>query len=174
MLEILYCPVVLATKLSILLQLIHIFAPARERVTYYVCQIMIWFNSLFYTSIMLVVIFQCNPRAKFWEPTLPGHCISIEAVDIVAAAINVLSDVVLLLLPITCIWQLQMPSRSKLAVSAVFTTGLLYVQNDFGCEGSALIYHSACVSSIMRLVTSVQIVGKQDITWGIMDEGLWT
>ena len=164
----------LATKLSILLQLIHIFAPARERATYYVCQIMIWFNSLFYISTMLVVIFQCNPRAKFWEPTLPGHCINIEAVDNAAAAINVLSDVVLLLLPITCTWQLQMPSRSKIGVSAVFTTGILYVQKNFHCEGSALIYQSACVSSIMRLVTSIQIVGKQDITWGIMDEGLWT
>ena len=162
------------TKLSILLQLMHIFAPARERVTYYVCQIMIWFNVLFYISTMLVVIFQCNPRAKFWEPTLPGHCINIEVVDIVAAAINVFSDVVLLLFPITCVWQLQMPNRSKVAVSAVFTTGILYVENDFDCERSALIYHSACVSSIMRLVTGVQLVGKQDVTWGIMDEGLWT
>ncbi len=81
-------------------------------------------------STMFVVIFQCNPRAKFWEPTLPGHCINIEVVDIVTAAINVVSDVVLLLLPITCIWQLQMPSRSKVAVSAVFTTGILCVHNE--------------------------------------------
>ena len=127
---ILYCPVVLVIKLSILLQLMHIFAPARERATYYVCQIMIWFNTLFYLSTMFVVIFQCNPRAKFWEPTLPGHCINIDVVDIVTAAINVLSDIVLLLLPLTCIWQLQMQSSSKVAVSAVFFTGILYVHND--------------------------------------------
>ena len=127
---ILYCPVVLVIKLSILLQLMHIFAPARERATYYVCQIMIWFNTLFYLSTMFVVIFQCNPRAKFWEPTLPGHCINIDVVDIVTAAINVLSDIVLLLLPLTCIWQLQMQSSSKIAVSAVFFTGILYVHND--------------------------------------------
>lgn len=91
---------------------------------------MIWFNTLFYLSTMFVVIFQCNPRAKFWEPTLPGHCINIDVVDIVTAAINVLSDIVLLLLPLTCIWQLQMQSRSKVAVSAVFFTGILYVHND--------------------------------------------
>ena len=78
---------------------------------------------------MFVVIFQCNPRAKFWNPTLPGHCINSDAVDVVTAAINVLSDIVLLLLPLKCVWELQMQSRSKVAVSAVFLTGILYVHN---------------------------------------------
>lgn len=36
-----------------------------------------------------------------------------------------------------------------------------------------LIACSACLCSIMRIVTSVQFVGEKDITWGIMSEGLW-
>lgn len=164
----------LVAKLSILLQLMHVFAPARDRATYYVCQGMIWFNILFYLTTMFIVIFQCNPRAKFWNPTLPGHCLNIVTINIVTAAINVLSDVVLLLLPVTCIWQLQMKNRTKIALSAVFATGTLYVQDDFNCGGPALIYYSACIASIMRLVTGIHMVGEQDITWAIMDEGLWT
>ena len=131
-------------KLSILLQLMHVFAPARDRATYYICQIMIWFNTLFYLTTMFIVIFQCNPRAKFWEPTLPGRCLNVFTIDIVTAAINVLCDVMLLLLPITCIWQLQMKSRTKIALSAVFATGTLYVHVDFNCGESALIYQRLC------------------------------
>lgn len=32
---------------------------------------------------------------------------------------------------------------------------------------------SACISSIMRIVTSVQVTRTKDITWGILPEGLW-
>ena len=32
---------------------------------------------------------------------------------------------------------------------------------------------SACVSSVMRIVTSVQVVGARDVTWVLLPEGLW-
>ena len=41
-------------------------------------------------------------------------------------------------------------------------------------EALTLTFHSACISSIMRLVTSIQMVGQEDVTWGIMNEGLWS
>jgi len=115
----------LLTKLSILLQLLHIFAPAHQGAVYYLCHFLIWFNGLFYISTMFVGIFQCTPREKFWNPLLPGHCVNINTVNIVTATINAASDLVLLLLPIICVWQLQMSQRKKLGVSAVFATALL-------------------------------------------------
>ena len=33
--------------------------------------------------------------------------------------------------------------------------------------------YSACVASIMRLVTSVQARGSKDVTWALLPEGLW-
>ena len=124
---ILYCPVVFITKLSILVQLLHIFAPTRTGVNFYLCHFMIWFNFLFYTAIFFVAIFICNPRAKFWNPALPGKCVDINSVNIITSVINAVSDLVLLLLPIICVSRLQMDRRKKLGVIAVFATASLWV-----------------------------------------------
>ena len=40
---------------------------------------------------------------------------------------NVVSDFYLLILPIPVVWQLQMPSKRKIGVCAIFMTGILYV-----------------------------------------------
>ena len=120
-----YCPVVLITKLSILIQLLHIFAPTRAGATYYQCHFMIWFNVLFYTAIFFAAIFECIPRAKFWNPTIPGTCVDMIGINITTSVINAISVFVLLLLPIICDWKLQMNLRNKLGVSAVFAAAAL-------------------------------------------------
>ena len=74
---------------------------------------------------MFVAIFICSPRAKFWDPLLPGTCVNINAVNIITSVINAISDILLLVLPISCVWKLQMSSRKKLGVSAVFATASL-------------------------------------------------
>ena len=126
-LEIIYGPVIFLTKLSLLLQMMHIFAPMRTGVIYYLCQFMIWFNFLFYAIVMFVAMFVCSPRRKFWDPMVPGHCMNIDSVNIITSVINAASDLVLLLLPILCVSKLQMSLRKKIGVSAVFATATLYV-----------------------------------------------
>ena len=74
---------------------------------------------------MLFEIFECTPREKIWNPSLPGTCINIQLSFVITAVINIVSDVTILLLPLAWIWQLQMPVTRKLGVSAVFATGLL-------------------------------------------------
>ena len=113
------------TKLSILVQLLHIFAPIRSGVIYYFIHFMIWFNLLFYAAIMFVAIFICTPRDKFWHPTVPGRCVDINSVNVITSVINAASDLVLLTLPIICVLKLQMDSKRKFGVSAVFATAAL-------------------------------------------------
>lgn len=120
-----YCPVMFLTKLSLLLQVMHIFAANRAGKTYYLCLFMILINFLFYGIIMFVAIFVCSPRHKFWNPTVPGHCLNISSVNIITCIINAVSDLVLLLVPITCVCRLQMTLRKKIGVSAVFATAAL-------------------------------------------------
>ena len=88
---------------------------------------MILFNFLFYLANLPVEIWPCVPRSKLWTPTEPGHCINNEEVFVAGGTINVVSDFTILLLPIVEVWRLQMSTRRKIGVSAVFATGLLYV-----------------------------------------------
>lgn len=75
---------------------------------------------------MFVAIFLCNPRAKILNPLLPGKCINIEMINVTTSVINTASDLMLLVLPIVCVWKLQMGLKQKLGVSAVFATASLY------------------------------------------------
>lgn len=113
------------TKLSILIQLIKIFAPSRTGIVYWLCQFMIWFNLLFYTAVEFVGIFNCTPIAKFWDRLMPGTCIDDSSINLITSVINAASDIVLLLLPIICVWRLQMSLGRKIGVTAVFATALL-------------------------------------------------
>ena len=50
---------------------------------------------------------------------------NIAALIVVGAIINLVSDVVMLLIPLFCISSLNLPLRKKIGVSCVFATGAL-------------------------------------------------
>ncbi|MCJ1470266.1 hypothetical protein MMC07_008911 [Pseudocyphellaria aurata] len=155
-----YAPLIFVTKLSILLQYIRIFVPARTGVRYYPIHTLIWLNLTYYVINFFVGLFYCTPPRKIWDPSVPGHCLSAGAQITLfasAAALNVLSDVTMLVLPIFWISALQMPLRRKVAVSVVFATGIF-----------------ACVASIMRLVFSVKLIHATDVTYVVVPLGLWS
>ena len=102
--------------------------PSHVGLMYWTTHIIIWFNLLLYGAVMFVEIFQCAPRAKIWKPWLPGHCIDINIAFITTAAINIISDVAILVLPMKIIWHLQMPIKRKWGVTAMFGTGVLYAR----------------------------------------------
>lgn len=75
----------------------------------------------------LVYLFRCTPPEKVWNDALPGKCIhdSMMMVDKVIGGFNILTDFLILVLPVPMIWGLSMTKSRKLALSAVFGTGLL-------------------------------------------------
>ena len=79
----------------------------------------------FFTADVFMVIFQCTPQEKVWNPSTPGHCINKSFILLRPAVANVFTDVFIAVLPAKIIWGLQMPRRRKISVTAVFTTGLL-------------------------------------------------
>lgn len=81
-----------------------------------------WLVSIFFTS-----IFQCSPVSKAWDPThmAPGRCIDELSFYIASAGTDLLTDVMILSLPVPMVFRLQMPLRRKLAVSGMFLLGTL-------------------------------------------------
>ncbi len=129
------------------------------------------------------VCFLCTPRRKIWTPTVPGKCLNFSAILISGAIINIISDFAVLALPIGSVWQLQMATKHKIGISAVFAVGLLYVLRQHLSRGAGMVTPypylvltalSACISSIMRLVASVVAIRSQDNTWDLVKTYLWT
>ncbi|KAL4878520.1 ribosomal protein L36e-domain-containing protein [Aspergillus karnatakaensis] len=155
--QIVYAPLIFLTKLSIFLLYLRVFAPSHKGRTYWVIQLLIGFNLAFYLANFFLKIFQCTPRSKIWDPATPGHCININIVILITAAINVASDLMMLCVPIVCVWRLQMSKRKKLGISTIFAAGI------FGC-----------FASIMRLEVSVRHRNTTDKTYDWYSEFLWT
>lgn len=120
----LYTWTIMILKISILLQIMRIFVPARRgnELMFWTTTILIGATFVFYLIEFFLDILKCSPRERAWNPTIPGHCI-FRTNLIYRASFNVISDVVILALPIAKIWRLQMPRERKIGVSLIFSIG---------------------------------------------------
>ena len=76
---------------------------------------------------MMFFALQCIPLAKIWDPTLPGHCVDASTLYTTVAVIILVSDFMMLLLPLTWIWKSMMSTKKKVGVSCVFAIGIMQV-----------------------------------------------
>ena len=129
--EILYGPAISMVKTVILLQYKGIFAPNKsvDRIMFYSCWILIVLIILWNLISTIIAIFACSPQAKFWNSLITyGHCLDYDIDVMLTAIFNILTDVLILLLPSRAVWRLQIPTKKKVALVSTFAIGLLYVE----------------------------------------------
>lgn len=68
---------------------------------------------------------QCTPVETYWNFEIPGHCINILAFFRAETAFNLVTNVVILLLPMPMVWHLQMALRRKLLLIGIFASGVV-------------------------------------------------
>ncbi|KAF7179312.1 hypothetical protein CNMCM7691_008245 [Aspergillus felis] len=122
--EILYVFNLVWTKLSILLMYYRIFRfPYFKRWAYIIGT----FVLLWVICITFLFIFICVPVQKLWYPSLPGRCINQVATWVANAASTILTDLVILVLPMPQVWKLQLRLSEKLALTFAFSLGFFVV-----------------------------------------------
>ncbi|KAL8999138.1 MAG: hypothetical protein Q9169_001917 [Polycauliona sp. 2 TL-2023] len=133
-----------ATKISILLLYRRIF-PNRE------FHAVIWgmgiFVLCFTTSSVFSMIFACKPISGAWNPAIDAKCINTEASILAVAIMTIISNFVILALPLPIVWKLQLPTIRKFQLTLVFSLGTF-----------------ASIVSIYR-ATVVSNVKKSDLSW---------
>jgi len=77
----------------------------------------------------LAMIFQCDPIRKAWNPILAGSCIDISKLYLGNAIPNIITDVIIIIVPIPMIWDLKITRSQRIALCGVFLMGSLYVYN---------------------------------------------
>ena len=70
-------------------------------------------------------LFICQPIHKFWNKSIPGHCVNTMTYFRAIAGTNLATDVFILVLPIPVLWGLHRPASERLALIAVFALGAL-------------------------------------------------
>ena len=121
--EILYGPIIFAVKLAILLLFLRVFQPIRR--TYIALHLLLWGNLLIYTAGTFLEIFQCSPIRKKWYPAWPGQCVDQRALQLASSAVNIASDISILVLPIMSVWDLNTTRKRKAGLFLVFGFGIL-------------------------------------------------
>lgn len=144
------------------------------------------------------VLLQCIPLSMIWDPNQPGSCFRVIHFYYANAALNITTDVAILILPMKILWGLHMPVRQRISLCGLFSLGSLYVIPDLSPSFSHQItlvapYHTsfptslppfstgtanevlrACVASIIRLATLKQLLVSTDPTWALVTPLNWS
>lgn len=127
-----------------------------------------WFRVATWTSIVIVAIytiiitfmmfFNCTPPSKQFDFSVQGgSCIDAAILYMATAVSNIITDVMLFLLPIPMVYQLHMPKIQKLGAIVVFGVG------------SATV-----ATSIVRLLELPAVLASDDPSWAAAPANVWT
>ncbi|KAM0450434.1 hypothetical protein ACHAO4_006410 [Trichoderma viride] len=128
----------------------------------------LWIDDwLIIAALILVTILQCQPTSAWWERFNPTHPLQPEdykcTVDSVKffygnAIPTIVTDILILLLPLPYITTLQLPRGQKWALAGIFCVGLFVT-----------------IVSIVRLHYLLQgNLTSPDITWNFVNIALWS
>ena len=112
-------------KISILLFYMRIFAVRSFRIAAHITMVLVIAWAL---SVILCGFLLCTPFAFNWDQTIPGGSCGKQVLSyILTGALNIITDVMVLSLPIPMVWKLQTPRANKIALTVIFGLGFLYI-----------------------------------------------
>ncbi|MCJ1408579.1 hypothetical protein MMC19_002654, partial [Ptychographa xylographoides] len=107
----------------------------------------------------LATLFQCTPISFFWNQLAgdtSGFCINEYSFLAANAALNITSDIMILMLPMPIVWDLHIKKSQKLAISTIFLLGGF-----------------VCVASVIRYTYLKQVI-PVDVTYTNQPAGIWS
>jgi hypothetical protein len=147
---VMYGPLILAVKLSILFMLARFFAPYQKWVIFiYAFSVLL---TAYTIAAAIAKICICQPIGTFWYgiDVTHGRCLRQLEIVLTDTIVSVVSDMMILILPMVLISKLNISFKKKLRVTLVLTAGGL-----------------VCVVTIIRLVWVVIYQNSADKTWSI-------
>lgn len=123
--EILYITILSLTKISILLFYLRIFGTRNFRIMAYS---LIAISVAYAIAFDFVFIFQCRPvnlAWLHWDGEHPGTCVNVNIVSWSAIAVNIATDIAIILLPIPQLAKLNLSMSKKIPLLLLFLLGWL-------------------------------------------------
>ncbi|KAI7162225.1 hypothetical protein KC349_g2216 [Hortaea werneckii] len=76
-----------------------------------------------FVSTIVVVGTQCIPMATYWDPTIEGTCININDFFYSTNIFTIITDIMIIGLPIATLWKLNCPRAQKYGIMLAFLLG---------------------------------------------------
>lgn len=111
----------LTVKLALVLIIIRVFGSVHKKtlIGIYIFTAMI---VLYYVSGLFIKAFICWPISAYWLGE-EDKCLNQSAIITADAIISVISDLVILLVPMPLIWSLQLPMKKRLRIIGMLCAG---------------------------------------------------
>ncbi|TVY85526.1 Satratoxin biosynthesis SC1 cluster protein [Lachnellula suecica] len=143
------------TKTSIIFQYLRVFYDTPIRIA---CWAVLTIVSFYSISAVSTSIFTCRPVAAFWDKSIEGDCFKTGGfLYFFHPSFNILTDLVLITLPLPMLSTLSLPRKQKIGLMLVFTLGGF-----------------VCVVSIVRLYSVVVSVKSNDLSFTNTSIALWS
>ncbi|KAI5272529.1 hypothetical protein E4T47_04206 [Aureobasidium subglaciale] len=154
---VMYSITMLFSKLSILLLYRRLFPISNFAKRWWA---VVAFTVAYSVGGVFASLFQCRPMESAWSlTTSPDYCISTEKFYTANAALNVVSDIMILILPVPIVWGLNTDIRKKVILTGLFSMGSV-----------------SCLVSILRMRSIIVLYkdGFEDLTWGLVEVVVWS
>ena len=93
---------------------------------FYSARIIIVVTGIYYIISTCLTIFACSPREAIWNPLIVNpRCLDNDTVVLITCLFNIVSDIIILILPARAVWNLRIPIRNKVKIVFLFAIGLL-------------------------------------------------
>ena len=93
-------------------------------ILFYSSRVIIAVTLVYYIISTFILIFACSPREKLWNPLITeGHCLNVVTLLLATRVFNIISDIIILVLPARSVWRLHMPPKKKIPIILLFAIG---------------------------------------------------
>ena len=120
-------------KSTILMQYLLVFAPQKslDPLMWYSARMIIAATGVYYLISSLITMFACSPREAIWNPLVTdSRCLDNNTSVLITCIYNIVSDIIVLVLPTRAVWKLRIPVKNKVRILLLFAIGLLQVSTD--------------------------------------------
>ncbi|KAI1855636.1 hypothetical protein JX266_000501 [Neoarthrinium moseri] len=156
--QILYILVQCIAKLAVLLLYQRIFSLGAARWFRLTVKGFIGLSFVMAILFTFLILFQCWPVQAAWDLTIPdAKCLNFAPLLFAGSLAGILTDIILILLPITELRKLQISGKKRIGVSIMFAIALLGV-----------------VASVVRLQYLVRLNWSYDLFWDEIDVVIWS
>ncbi|KAF2659582.1 hypothetical protein K491DRAFT_565244, partial [Lophiostoma macrostomum CBS 122681] len=145
--QLLFVPITVFTKVSILLTYLRIF-PSKSAKNF--CYCMLVFTVAWGISSFLAALLQCRPVQSYWLiAAYPDRkCIHIAPLYFITGGFNVLSDFLIFLFPVQDLARIRISLKQRVTLICMFTLGVLI-----------------CVAGICRIWYTAVFINSYDSLW---------
>ncbi|KAL4804567.1 hypothetical protein BDV18DRAFT_161662 [Aspergillus unguis] len=125
-------------------------------------------NAAIAIALWLLYCLQCRPLAAFWNPTAyPGFkCLDTSVTYYVPVAFNILTDFLILCLPIRPLWKIQASVSRRLGIIAVVTVGGVAVI--VSCLRIIVLHQFAVDPDFTYILGKMVIISSAELNTAIM------